>query len=277
MTRSAIVKALREQTGLSGRASAAALGAFLKAIAGSLAAGGVVRIRNFGRFEAVARKARTARLPRGGGLTRLAAKRVVCFRSSKRLKAQVNDSPEDLCAWPVELEQLHDSLVTSEGLEAMLAGHRQWLASGGKRGVRAQMNRGDLRRASLEEADLRQAGFACARLSQAELTNADLDDADLESAVLDDACLCWASLRRANLRRASLRGADLRWADFQGADLREADLSNALLSGADFREAALAGAELGGASIEKGRIEAGDDSLAGRFKKQCARRRFFKF
>lgn len=272
ITRSAILKILAEQTGLTNQASEAALDAFLDAVARALIKGNQVRIRNFGRFEVVARKGRTARLPRGD-LRRVAVKRVIRFRASKYLKTQMNGLEESSCAWSVDLKQLYNSLVSSDGLKGLLDLHRQWLASNGERGARADLAGSDLRQADLEDTDLRKASLSRACLTKADFTNANLNEVDLENAIMDDACLCWATLQNANLRRATLRGADLRGADFHGADLGEADLTKALVSGANFSEAFLAGAKLSDASIERSCPKKTPGSFAGRLKKILTNRR----
>jgi DNA-binding protein HU-beta len=59
------------------------------AIAGELAKGGTVDVAGFGKFEARARAARTARNPRTGETVQVAATTVPKFKASKTLKDTV--------------------------------------------------------------------------------------------------------------------------------------------------------------------------------------------
>jgi len=74
-------------------------------------------------------------------------------------------------------------------LEEILGKHNEWLRSGGKSGVRANLNR-----AILSGANLNRANLSYAELFYTDLNGADLSGADLNSA---------------NLSRADLSGADL--------------------------------------------------------------------
>ena len=79
-------------------------------------------------------------------------------------------------------------------LEEILGKHNEWLRSGGKSGVRANLNRAILSGANLNRANLSYAELFYTDLNGADLSGADLSGADLNSA---------------NLSRADLSGADL--------------------------------------------------------------------
>jgi uncharacterized protein YjbI with pentapeptide repeats len=142
-----------------------------------------------------------------------------------------------------------DPAPRSVDLEAVLEAHARWLASGGRRG----------RRAELADADLSGADLAGRNLTRAILAGTDLSGADLSEAVLDHARMIRARLGGADLLGASLVEADLTWATLSGARmgsavligacLAEADLTGARLKGADFTNADLEGADLRGADL----------------------------
>ena len=88
-------------------------------------------------------------------------------------------------------------------LEEILGKHNEWLRSGGKSGVRANLNRAILNRANLSYAEL-----------------------------------FYTILSGANLNRANLSRADLSGADVAGADFTEADLEGTVLRGVKGFEAA---------------------------------------
>ena len=237
LTRAELIEILSEQVGLTQQASQEVLAVFFDAITKSLGSGQDVKLRNFGRFLTVERRARRPPVSRRNGDRPLSSKKFVLFRCSNFLKACVNDSEAGCSVWLVEFEQLYENLVAFDRLRALLGNHRQWLASRGKRGRKANLARCNFEGADLEGVDLREVMLPCACLAKADLSNANLEDADLESANLEAACLAGASLKRANLRGASLRGADLKEADLEDADLSGADLHYADLEGADLENA----------------------------------------
>lgn len=112
--------------------------------------------------------------------------------------------------------------MTQNELNKILADHAEYLASGGERGVCA-----DLSGADLSGADLRGAGLTYANLTWADLRGADLSGAELFDADLKGAELCGADLKMADLSRANLSGADLSRADLKGAVLTWATTSDA--------------------------------------------------
>jgi uncharacterized protein YjbI with pentapeptide repeats len=85
--------------------------------------------------------------------------------------------------------------------------HRQWAESGGKEGVRGQLNGADL--------------------SGVDLTGVNLQGAELHKANLRGADLSMANLRNANLVEADLREANVLGTEFSGANLMGANLYGA--------------------------------------------------
>jgi uncharacterized protein YjbI with pentapeptide repeats len=110
--------------------------------------------------------------------------------------------------------------ITAEELVRILGRHRQWLATSGREGQRAD-------------------------LTGVRLDDANLDGADLRYAVMNWACLCRAHLRNANLSWAALGCADFRGAQMDGVNLRGALLCRSYFKGADLHQAQLQGARLG--------------------------------
>lgn len=237
LTRAKLSKILSDEVGLTQQASKEVLAVLFGAITKSLGSGQDVKLRKFGRFQTVERKERKTRLSGGNGDRPPSPKKAVRFRCSKFLKACVNDGEAECSAWPTELAQLYDNLVSSDRFQTILEAHRRWLVSRGRKGKQADLTRCNLQGADLEEVDLREIKLSCACLAKADLSDSNLEDADLENANLEKACLASASLKRANLRGASLRGADLREADLQEADLSGADLQYADLKGAQLKDA----------------------------------------
>ena len=136
-------------------------------------------------------------------------------------------------------------------IKSILASHKEWLTSGGKKGMRANLSGADLNLASLAGADLRASNLSEANLRRANLSGANLSEARLRSAFLNGAELTMANLfvadlDEAKLIRATLVGANLLEAGLVGADLRGADLTDANLTGAD-----LSGTNLNGAKLRK--------------------------
>ena len=76
----------------------AAVNAIVDRIAGALANGDRVELRDFGSFAARDREARTGRNPRSGERIAVDAKRIVHFQRAKAMRARLNlakISPED--------------------------------------------------------------------------------------------------------------------------------------------------------------------------------------
>ena len=121
-------------------------------------------------------------------------------------------------------------------LAVILAEHREYIVSGGKRGSQANLSNLDLKFANLKsailcKANLSKANLSCAILIDANLRGANMMYAKLSYVKLSGAILCETNLSGANLSGAHLSGTNLMNADLSGADLWSADLSGADLSG----------------------------------------------
>jgi len=173
----------------------------------------------------------------------------------------------------------------SKSLEELLAEHRDWLLSAGKRGERLDLSDHDLRDVlNLKSYPLTairalRSSFLGQDLRGAEMQSVECDGADFRDCEMEGADMRGSSFRQANFVRADLRGAllspldiggqddphklkrtDLSGADFshavlEGADLHHAvfagaDLKHAVLRGCDLRHANLKGADLDGAVLE---------------------------
>ena len=156
--------------------------------------------------------------------------------------------------------------VPPEELKKILADHKLWLETDGKKGKRANLERTELQEAdlqgvNLERAELQEADLQGTVLLNAKLQGADLREADLRSAFLQRANfqkadlsavnLQEANLFKANLQKANLFKADLQKTDLRLANLQEASLSDANLRRADLWRANLQEADLGGANLQE--------------------------
>ncbi len=138
-------------------------------------------------------------------------------------------------------------------VEAILADHARWVASGGGDGKRARLDRADLAGRDLAAAQLTSALLGSAdlsgcNLSEAQMHGADLRHADLTGSRLVGANLAVSRLRHARLCACQLDGANLRGADLAGADLSATRMPDAELHGAILLGANLSAADLSGAA-----------------------------
>ncbi len=89
MNRKDLVARIAEEAGISAKQAEAALAAFQRAIAASLADGRDVSLTGFGKFSAVERAARTTRNPRTGESVDVPARRAPKFTPGAQLKEAV--------------------------------------------------------------------------------------------------------------------------------------------------------------------------------------------
>ncbi len=92
VTRSTLVEALNQEVGLSRNECAELLEDVLRIITDRLAEGTTVKIINFGSFSVRHKRKRMGRNPKTGEKMPIAARRVIRFRSSQKLKHRVNHS-----------------------------------------------------------------------------------------------------------------------------------------------------------------------------------------
>ena len=95
LTRAELAKAVWREVGLSRAESERFVEAVIEEMTAALAAGGKVTILNFGSFVLRAKGARLGRNPKTGEPVPIAARRVVAFRPSRKLKEGVNPGMED--------------------------------------------------------------------------------------------------------------------------------------------------------------------------------------
>ena len=90
MNKSELIAALAEKTELSKKDAEKALNAYVDVITASLAKGEKVQLIGFGTFDVKKRPARTARNPRTGAESKIAASKAPAFKAGKALKDKVN-------------------------------------------------------------------------------------------------------------------------------------------------------------------------------------------
>ncbi|MDR0457592.1 MAG: integration host factor subunit alpha [Burkholderiaceae bacterium] len=99
LTKADLVDALFERIGLSKREAKEVVEMFFEIIAESLVASEddeEVKITGFGNFRVRNKNPRPGRNPRTGELVPIAARRVITFHASAKLKERVQDVPADL-------------------------------------------------------------------------------------------------------------------------------------------------------------------------------------
>jgi nucleoid DNA-binding protein len=252
LTKTDIIGAVSDRTGFSLNKSRHSVNTLVEIIKSTLESGENIKIRHFGKLEIKEKKQRRWRNPRNGVQVILPPKRVVAFKSYKRLKDWINAQPSSICR--DDVTQARNSAATSgfinpKDLKKILNDHRRWLDSKGESGKKATLTGARLVRADLYGLRLSRINFQGADLRGADLSEADLYEANLEEAKLNDAILEWASLDGASLKRADLQGADLRWANLEGTNLTGANLRSTNFEGANLKGAKLSEADLFGTNL----------------------------
>ena len=90
MTKSELVSAMSEKTGVSKKDAAASIDAFVEIISDVLKHGDKLQLVGFGTFEVSERAARTGRNPQTGEDIKIPAARVPKFKAGAALKNAVN-------------------------------------------------------------------------------------------------------------------------------------------------------------------------------------------
>ena len=90
MTKAELITAVAEKSGLTKKASAAAIDAFTASVTEAAKAGEKVQLVGFGSFDVVDRAARTGRNPQTGESIQIAASKAIKFKAGKALKDAVN-------------------------------------------------------------------------------------------------------------------------------------------------------------------------------------------
>jgi nucleoid DNA-binding protein len=252
LTKTNIIGAVSDRTGFTMKKSRHSVNTLIEIIKSTLESGENIKISHFGKLEIKEKKRRGWRSPFTGAEMILPPKRVVSFKSFKRLKDRINAAPgviyQDEVAQTSD-RAVHTGAINSKDLKKILDDHRRWLASEGESGEKANLIGARLVRADLYGLRLSRINFQGADLRGADLSEADLYEANLEDAKLNDAILEWASLDGASLKRADLQGADLRWANLEGTNLTGANLRLADFEGANLKGAKLSEADLYGTNL----------------------------
>lgn len=252
LTKANIIGAVSDRTGFTKKKSRHSVNTLIEIIKSTLESGENIKIGHFGKFVIKEKKARPWRSPFTGQFMMLPPRRVVTFKSFKRLKDKVNVLPFGI--EPEECSRASSrptrtGVLKKDELRKILADHRRWLDSRGKSGEKAVLSHAALVRADLYAAKLSFIDLKGADLREAVLSEADMYDANLRGTNLAGAVLDWASLDGAKLQRASLQGADLRWANLEGANMSGCNLRFANLEGANLKDAKLTEANLYGTNL----------------------------
>ncbi len=252
LTKTNIIGAVSDRTGFTMKKSRHSVNTLIEIIKSTLESGENIKISHFGKLEIKEKKRRGWRSPFTGAEMILPPKRVVTFKSFKRLKDRINAEPgviyQDKVAQTSD-RAVHTGAINSKDLKKILDKHRRWLDSKGKSGEKATLTGARLVRADLYGRRLSWINFQRADLQGADLSEADLYETNFEDAKLNYAILEWASLDGASLKRADLQGADLRWANLEGANLTGANLRFADFEGANLKGAKLCEADLFGTNL----------------------------
>ena len=253
LTKADIIGAVSDRTGFTNKKSRHSVNSLIEIIKSTLESGENIKIGHFGKFDIKEKKARPWRSPFTGKIMMVPPRRVVTFKSFKRLNDKVNAQPSGIeREGPSRAKRrpIRTGALKKDELKKILADHRQWLDSQGKSGEKAVLSHAALVGVDLYAAKLSFIDLQGADLREAVLSEADLYEANLRQANLDDAVLDWASLDYAKLQRASLQGADLRWANLEGANLAGCNLRFANLEGANLKDAKLTEANLYGTNLQ---------------------------
>ncbi len=98
LTKAQLADLLFDQIGLSKRESKDMIDAFFSLIASSLVDGNDVKVTGFGNFQIRTKAPRPGRNPRTGEAIPIAARRVVTFHASQKLKEQIQNQTLDKTA-----------------------------------------------------------------------------------------------------------------------------------------------------------------------------------
>ena len=252
LTKTNIIGAVSDHTGFSTKKSRHSVNTLIEIIKNTLESGENIKISHFGKLEIKEKKHRRWRNPRNRAQMILPPKRVVAFKSFKRLKDRINAQSSSFCqdeGTPARTSAAASGFINPKDLKKILSDHKRWLDSAGECGKRATLTGARLVRADLYGLRLSRVNFQGADLRGADLSEADLYEANLEEAKLTDAILEWASLDGASLKRADLQGADLRWANLEGTNLTGANLRSTNFEGANLKGAKLCEADLYGTNL----------------------------
>jgi integration host factor subunit alpha len=93
LTRADLAEAVHQDVGLTRQDCAGLVERTLDLVAEALEAGETVKLSGFGVFQVRAKRARMGRNPKTGAPAAIDPRRVINFRASQVMKAQIDDSP----------------------------------------------------------------------------------------------------------------------------------------------------------------------------------------
>jgi integration host factor subunit alpha len=108
MTKADIVEALYSKVGFSKKEAADLVELVFDTIKGTLAQGQKIKISGFGNFVVREKRSRVGRNPQTGESIEISARRVLTFRPSQVLRAEVNASLEGKPIQPDSVRGAHD-------------------------------------------------------------------------------------------------------------------------------------------------------------------------
>src|SRR3954451_382715 len=111
MTKADIVEALYEKVGFSKKEAADLVEMVFDTLKGTLAQGQKIKISGFGNFVVREKRSRVGRNPQTGESIEISARRVLTFRPSQVLRAEVNSSLEGK---PIDPEALRSAAEEDE-------------------------------------------------------------------------------------------------------------------------------------------------------------------
>ncbi len=91
MTKADLAAKIAEKNGISKKAAAEAVDAFISTVTETVASGEKVQLIGFGTFEVSERAARTGKNPQTGEKIKIPASKTIKFKVSKAVKDAVND------------------------------------------------------------------------------------------------------------------------------------------------------------------------------------------
>ena len=95
LTKAELAEMLFERVGLNKREAKDIVDTFFEEIRDALTRGEMVKLSGFGNFQVRDKPARPGRNPKTGEVIPIAARRVVTFHASQKLKGAVEDIPSD--------------------------------------------------------------------------------------------------------------------------------------------------------------------------------------
>ncbi len=191
---------------------------------------------------------------------------------------QISDRDLDLSGIVMDVEMGKRLESVGKSFEELLAVHKRWITSSGKRGEQLDLSGFDLRdilnlgHYPLTAIKARHANFMKQNLSGVDMQSVYCDASDFRDCRLDDADLRGSSFRDANFARADLSGALLCPLEFGGkegakkvlkrTDISGADLSYTVLKGTDLRHCIMMGVNLTHADLSGSDLRGADLSGA---------------